>query len=80
MRQKTVKAEWDADDGVWYVAESDVPGLAAEAASVEELVVKLRVLVPELVEANAHLLPQDAGLELPVRIMVERVEHMALAG
>jgi predicted RNase H-like HicB family nuclease len=49
-----VFATWDHDAGVWYVRESSVPGLSLEAESVEELVRKLEVAVPELVALNAR--------------------------
>ena len=55
-RALTVKAEWDDEARVWFVAESDLPGLVAEADSPETLLAKIRVLVPELVDLNRHLL------------------------
>ncbi len=58
-----VFAEWvnlesarDPEEGVWVARSEDVPGLVAEAATPGELADKLGVLVPELLEANAHLL------------------------
>jgi len=47
-----VKAEWDGEAGVWYVAETNVPGLCTEAATADELFAKLDVMVPELVAIN----------------------------
>lgn len=47
-----VLVDWDADASVWYVSESNVPGLIAEAASLDEMVKKLDVLVPEMLEEN----------------------------
>ena len=44
---------WDDEAGVWYVADSDVPGLAAEAPTLDELHAVLRDRIPELIEANA---------------------------
>ncbi len=43
---------WDEDAQVWYVAETDVPGLATEAATVEEVEDWLLRMVPELVAVN----------------------------
>lgn len=48
-----VFATWDHDAQVWYVRDSSVPGLALEADSVEDLVRKLEVAVPELVALNS---------------------------
>jgi predicted RNase H-like HicB family nuclease len=51
-RRIVVRAEWDSEAKV-YVAESeDVPGLITEAATAEQLVAKLRLMVPELLELN----------------------------
>jgi predicted RNase H-like HicB family nuclease len=36
-----VEAEYDNEAGVWYVSASDVPGLATEASSLDELMAKL---------------------------------------
>lgn len=49
-----VTIEWDAEASVWYVDDSDVPGLVAEAPTVEAMRDKLSVLVPELVSLNRH--------------------------
>jgi len=57
-REFTVKADWDPEAKVWYVAESDVPGLATEADTIDQLVQKLRVMVPEMLELNG-LVPRD---------------------
>ena len=47
-----VHADWDADASVWVATSNDVPGLATEAETVEALVVKLEVMIPELLVAN----------------------------
>lgn len=52
MRAFTIKCEWDADAKVWYVAESDVPGLAAEAPTVEKMQEILLARIPELIQLN----------------------------
>ncbi|MBK6636165.1 MAG: DUF1902 domain-containing protein [Rhodocyclaceae bacterium] len=44
--------DWDADASVWYVSDSNVPGLVAEAATLDEMGKKLDVLVPEMLEEN----------------------------
>jgi predicted RNase H-like HicB family nuclease len=48
----TVACLWDAEAGMWYVAETDVPGLATEAATLEEMERKLLQMIPELLELN----------------------------
>jgi hypothetical protein len=42
-----VKAEWDADTSVWFVSDTNVPGLCTEAPSAEELFRKLDEMIPE---------------------------------
>lgn len=49
----TVSCRWDSEAGVWYVDDSDVPGLATGADTLDGLVRKLQTLIPELLEANA---------------------------
>jgi len=53
-----VRAEWDEVAEVWVATSDDVPGLVAEADIAEALLVKLRVLIPELLDANGY---PDAG-------------------
>ena len=50
-----VRAEWDADAGVWVASSDDVPGLVTESETLEALDTKLQTLVPELLEVNGCL-------------------------
>lgn len=56
VRLIKISADWDSEARVWVATSEDVPGLVTEAATPEELKEKLEVLIPELLEANAHLL------------------------
>jgi len=47
-----VKAVWDKDAQVWVAISEDVPGLVTEADTLEQLIKKLQVMIPELLEAN----------------------------
>ena len=47
-----VKADWDEEAKVWYVSSTDVPGLAVEAETPQELLTILDEVVPELVHLN----------------------------
>lgn len=51
-----IQADWDSEAEVWVATSDDVPGLATEAPTVEVLAEKLRIMIPELLEAN-ELLP-----------------------
>jgi predicted RNase H-like HicB family nuclease len=53
-----VQADWDPEAGVWVATSADVPGLATEAATIEDLTKRLRTIIPELLEANG-LFPSD---------------------
>ena len=56
-RTYEVEARWDSEAGVWVAESDDIPGLVAEAESMNALVEKVRVLVPELFELNGGLEP-----------------------
>ena len=50
-----VHAAWDAEAEAWVATSDDVPGLVTGADTLEALVEKLRVLVPEMLEVNGVL-------------------------
>lgn len=59
-----VKAAFDDDAGVWFVESSDLAGLNAEAASVEELVRKVEVAAADLLEETGASFDLDVPIEL----------------
>ena len=73
-------AEISRDDeaGVWYVSDTDVPGLAAEAALEPDLLLKIHELVPELYELNRHLLDQSQSQTMLLRVTSSRLEAIRL--
>jgi predicted RNase H-like HicB family nuclease len=52
MEPLVVRAFWDDEAEVWVATSDDVPGLVTEAATKEELLAKLQIMIPELLEAN----------------------------
>lgn len=64
-RSVTVKATHDPEAGVWYVEESDLFGLNAEADTIEELVDKLPAVISDLLEPD-----KGDGAEIPVELIV----------
>ena len=64
-----VRAEWDADAGVWVATSDDVPGLVTEAETIEALDLKLQSMVPELLEANGCF-PSDG--QVTVELLARR--------
>ncbi len=68
-RPLLIQAEWDPEASVWVATSDDVPGLAAEAETLEVLEAKLKVLVPELLEANGRL---PEGPEVSMELLARR--------
>jgi len=62
-----IRAEWDEEARVWVATSDDVPGLATEEATMEDLIRKLRIVVPELLEANGIKVDQEVPFELMTR-------------
>lgn len=57
---------YDEEAQVWFVNDSDVPGLNAEAESQEELRLKLLAMIPELLELN-YPHPHEVSLDLLIQ-------------
>lgn len=47
-----VNVIWDAEVLVYVVTSNDIPGLVLESGSLDALVEKIRVAVPELLQLN----------------------------
>jgi Domain of unknown function (DUF1902) len=70
----SVKCDWDADAGVWFVSETNVPGLATESATVEAMTKKLRTLIPELLAMNVG----ESEIEVPVELLWHKQELISV--
>lgn len=57
-----VAAFWDAEAAVWVATSEDVPGLATEAETIEALMQKLRLMIPELVLLNQVVVPGTGSI------------------
>jgi predicted RNase H-like HicB family nuclease len=64
MKSLFVRAEWDEEACVWVATSDDVPGLATEAETTEALMAKLKVMIPELMEANGYGDGEEISFEL----------------
>ena len=62
-----VHAFWDNEAGVWVASSDEVQGLATEAATSEELIQKLKVLIPELLALNGRTPSNSVPFELLTR-------------
>jgi predicted RNase H-like HicB family nuclease len=71
----TVNCRWDEEARVWYVADSNVPGLATGADTLDELLGKLQTLIPELLELN-EVMPTTPEINLVVHAAT-RTQHAA---
>jgi len=65
-----IHAEWDEQAQVWVATSDDVPGLATEEKTLEGLVRKLKVMIPELLEANGL----GKQREIPFELLTRRFE------
>jgi predicted RNase H-like HicB family nuclease len=65
----TVTCHWDDEARVWYVADSNVLGLATEAETFEQLEQKLRAMIPQLLELNA---PDISAERTSFRLIAEK--------
>lgn len=62
-----VHAQWDETANVWVASSDDVPGLVTEAPTTEELIQKLKFMIPELMSLNNHTLAGPVPFELLTR-------------
>jgi predicted RNase H-like HicB family nuclease len=68
-----IKADWDAEAQVWVAESDDVPGLAAEAKSIEALRPKLLAMISDLIEENDM---QVDGADIAIHIIARSTERM----
>ncbi len=69
-----IRAEWDEDAQVWVASSDDVPGLATEEETLEGLIIKLKIMIPELLDANGEDMPE----ELPFVLVQRELESSPL--
>ena len=72
-----IRAEWDEEAMVWVATSDDVPGLATEAVTMEDLIEKLKVMIPELLMANNAVVEGEVPFEIITRRfeLAQRVER-----
>lgn len=49
-----ITARWYED--MWIATSEDIPGLVTEASTLEELSENLKIIIPELLKENSHLI------------------------
>lgn len=72
-----VHAIWDDEVKVWVATSKDVPGLVTEAPSLDKLIPKLKVMIPELLDANGHA---DGGGDVRFKVLgeINEIAHRAV--
>jgi hypothetical protein len=78
--QFTVIVCRDDMDGVWFVESSDLPGLNAEAPTLDALVEAIEDLAPDLIATNVPGVQLDGTSAIPVcvqHIVTARPAHAA---
>lgn len=66
-----VRALWDDVAQVWVATGDDVPGPVTEADSLDALVPKLQVMIPDLLDANGF--PDGGGLRFDIRSVIPSI-------
>ena len=67
----TVNLSWDTDASVWVATSEDIKGLVLESGSLDVLIERVRMSVPELLKLN-HQPIEHATLAF----VTERVEEI----
>ncbi|MGH8478825.1 MAG: DUF1902 domain-containing protein [Gammaproteobacteria bacterium] len=70
VKSLQIQADWDDDATVWLAISDDVPGLATEAETLEQLIEKLKIMVPELLDSNGY--PGDDESAVPFEVVTKR--------
>ena len=65
MAEWVVRADYDPEAKSWYVFDSDVPGLATGADTLEELEAKFPGMIVELLELNEDLFDDKSRIAGP---------------
>lgn len=82
-RKVTVTCCWDPEAEVWFVEDSSIPGLAADAESIDELVNKVRPMVLDLIACESDPrgeVETDNASDVPFDVLVHgslksRLQH-----
>lgn len=73
-----IEAFWDGEAEVWVAESDDVLGLATEADTLEQLIDKLKLIIPDLLLAN-HLIDTDNQKDIAFELITHRQELIQVA-
>jgi hypothetical protein len=74
-----INVQWDDEARVWYVEDSNVPGLVAEAPTVEAIEALLQIRVPELLELNMPQLLKPRAPRTSYEVVTHRQQEVSIA-
>lgn len=66
QRYAIVRAAWDEDAKVWYIEDSDIPGLVTESESLEGLRQRIRDILPDLLHGQPDV-PEAIEIDIIAR-------------
>lgn len=66
----TIRAEYDTEAKVWYSIDGDLPGLAADADTLEALAAKAGAMLPDLLEIHEDQIVDKSRLKGPHSIRI----------
>ena len=58
MNEYIITLIWDDEASVWIAESPDIPGLILESHSFDDLIERVKIAVPELLEINGTRLPE----------------------
>lgn len=65
-----IRANYDPDSRTWYTVDGDIPGLLADASTIEELAAKAGRMLPDLLEIHSDSFPDPDRIAGSHRIHV----------
>jgi hypothetical protein len=72
-----IHVEWDAEAEVWYIEDSNVPGLVGETPTLEAMLSLLQVRVPEMLAENGCPADDDIPLRLLTTTRLAQLRQVA---
>lgn len=66
----TIRANYDPEEHVWYSTDGDIPSLAIDAKTLEDLACKAGEQLPDLLEIHADDFKDKSILSGPHRIRI----------
>jgi len=79
IRVVKIECAWDEQAQVWYVEDSNLPGLALEAPTQDAMNEQLKLVIPDLLQAYASLRSQRASKRKSIPARVQFNEDIACA-